>query len=121
MLLSTVPSAGGSGGSTRHSLIRLTATQQTAAEVGAETLRDLFWTLYSKLDAVLQGFRVAHECVQRISEVCALPASSLSLREMCAQRRKFSDSDEAPKTGTLVFSLLEVWKPVQSEVRTVDW
>lgn len=35
----------------------------------AETLRDLFWTLYSKLDAVLQGFRVTSEVASRIAAV----------------------------------------------------
>lgn len=53
----------------RSALLRLNATQATALELSAETLRDLFWTLYSKLDAVLQGFRVGYEVCLRISEV----------------------------------------------------
>jgi exocyst complex component 4 len=35
----------------------------------SETLRDLFWTLYSKLDAVLQGFKVTSEVASRIGSV----------------------------------------------------
>lgn len=38
-------------------------------EANVETLKDVFWTLYSKLDAVLQGFRVAYEVALRIAEV----------------------------------------------------
>jgi exocyst complex component 4 len=41
----------------------------SSAEAREELLRDLFWTLYSKLDAVMQGFRVAFEVSVRISEV----------------------------------------------------
>jgi Exocyst complex component Sec8 C-terminal len=37
-----------------------------------ETLRDIFWTLYSKLNAVLQSFRVTYEVANRIGQVGAL-------------------------------------------------
>lgn len=53
----------------RSSLLRLTASETNALEMNVETLKDLFWTLYSKLDAVLQGFRVAYEVSLRISDV----------------------------------------------------
>lgn len=53
----------------RSSLLRLNASQTSALALSAETLRDLFWTLYSKLDAVLQGFRVGYEVCVRIGEV----------------------------------------------------
>lgn len=53
----------------RSSLLRLTATETTALETNLETLKDLFWTLYSKLDAVLQGFRVTYEVATRVAEV----------------------------------------------------
>lgn len=36
----------------------------------AEVLRDLFWTLYSKLAAVLEGHRVVFEVARWISSVC---------------------------------------------------
>lgn len=35
----------------------------------AETLRDLFWTVFSKLNAVIEGHRVVFEVVNRISSV----------------------------------------------------
>ena len=53
----------------RSSVLRLTATETAAAEQSVETLKDLFWTLYSKLDAVLQGFRISYEVAMRIAEV----------------------------------------------------
>lgn len=56
----------------RSSLLRLTVTETTELEANVETLRDLFWTLFSKLDAVLQGFRVMYEVAGRIAEVSSL-------------------------------------------------
>lgn len=53
----------------RSSLLRLTTSETNELEQSVETLKDLFWTLYSKLDAVLQGFRVAYEVAVRITEV----------------------------------------------------
>ena len=38
-------------------------------ETQMEILRDLLWTLYSKLDAVLQGHRFILNVVERISRV----------------------------------------------------
>ncbi|KAM0750251.1 hypothetical protein T439DRAFT_356891 [Meredithblackwellia eburnea MCA 4105] len=87
----------------RSSLLRLSATETTELEQNVETLRDLFWTLYSKLDAVLQGFRVTYEVAGRIAE-----------------RRDFKDKTMVKtSSGNLLFSLLEVWKPVQQEVRAL--
>jgi len=51
------------------SSLRLTALEASAKETDRETLRDLFWTLYSKLNAVLQGFRVTYEVSNRIGKV----------------------------------------------------
>jgi hypothetical protein len=34
-----------------------------------------------------------------------------------AQRRKFVEGESSNRAGMSVLSLLEVWKPVQSEVR----
>ena len=51
------------------SSLRLAALESSAKESDQETLRDLFWTLYSKLDAVLQGFRVTYEVANRIGRV----------------------------------------------------
>jgi exocyst complex component 4 len=60
------------GGSSRNltfSSLRLASLESSAKEVDQETLRDLFWTLYSKLDAVLQGLRVVYEVANRIGSV----------------------------------------------------
>ncbi|SGY79129.1 BQ5605_C008g05051 [Microbotryum silenes-dioicae] len=87
----------------RTSSLRLTASETTALESNVETLKDFFWTLYSKLDAVLQGFRVAYEVSLRITE-----------------RRDFKDSAIVKSSsGNLLFSLMDIWKPVQQEVRSL--
>lgn len=53
----------------RASLLRLTAKESSQLAISVETLRDLFWTLYSKVFAVLEGFRAAWEVAGRIAEV----------------------------------------------------
>ena len=52
--------------------LRLAALESSAKEADHEVLRDLFWTLYSKLDAVMQSLRVVYEVANRIGAVsCA--------------------------------------------------
>ncbi|TFY68131.1 hypothetical protein EVG20_g3687 [Dentipellis fragilis] len=80
--------------------LRLTALESSTKHVDHEILRDLFWTLYSKLDAVLQGMRVVYEVANRIGS-----------------RRDFKDSSGA-KPGSL-FPLAEIWTPVQAEIRSL--
>lgn len=38
-------------------------------EVKNEVLKDLLWTLYSKLEAVLRGHRFVESCIRRIKKV----------------------------------------------------
>ncbi|KNZ74114.1 putative exocyst complex component sec8 [Termitomyces sp. J132] len=79
----------------------LGSTEESSSKrVEHEILKDLFWTLYSKLDAVAQGLRVIYEVANRIGS-----------------RRAFKDSSGA-KPGSL-FPLAEIWTPVQTEVRTL--
>ncbi len=54
------------------SSLRLNALETSSKESDLETLRDLFWTLFSKLNAVLQGFRVTYEVANRIGRVSRL-------------------------------------------------
>ncbi|KAL5535762.1 SEC8 [Sanghuangporus sanghuang] len=82
------------------SSLRLAALESMERQTDHEILRDLFWTLYSKLDAVTQGLRVVYEVSNRIGS-----------------RRDFKDSSGA-KPGNL-FPLAEIWLPIQSEVRTL--
>ena len=49
--------------------LRLAALESIEKQVDHEVLRDLFWTLYSKLDAVIQGLRVVYEVANRIGSV----------------------------------------------------
>jgi exocyst complex component 4 len=49
--------------------LRLAALELSVKENSREVLRDLFWTLYSKLDAVVQGLRVISEVSNRIGSV----------------------------------------------------
>ncbi|KAL7419839.1 exocyst subunit [Cryptotrichosporon argae] len=55
-------------------------------------LRDLFWTLYSKFVAVMEGHRVVYEVARWIS---------------------------SRRISSLNIPVLEIWKPVQNEVRTL--
>lgn len=45
----------------------------------AVILKDLFWTLYSKLAAVLEGHRVIYEVARWIPSVCPVYASELTV------------------------------------------
>ncbi|KAG6336133.1 hypothetical protein ID866_2943 [Astraeus odoratus] len=85
---------------TRASALRLAALESSAKHTDQEILRDLFWTVYSKLDAVTQGLRVVFEVSNRIGS-----------------RRDFKDSSGA-KPGAL-FPIADVWVLVQAEVRTL--
>lgn len=71
-------------------------------------LRDLIWTLYSKLAAVLEGHRVVYEVSRWISAVRSL----ICCRDLY-QRRDFKHSVDS----TFAIPVLEVWKPIQQEVR----
>jgi exocyst complex component 4 len=51
------------------SSLRLTALELSTKRMDQEILRDFFWTLYSKLDAVAQGLRVVYEVSNRIGSV----------------------------------------------------
>ncbi|KIR32052.1 exocyst complex component 4 [Cryptococcus deuterogattii MMRL2647] len=67
----------------------------------AALLKDLFWTLYSKLAAVLEGHRVMYEVSRWISS-----------------RPDFKDST-TPKGSSINIPVLEMWRPVQQEIRTL--
>lgn len=97
------------------SLLRLAALEATDREVDHEILRDLFWTLYSKLDAVTQSLRVVYEVSNRIGSVSRslVPVSHPSLT-CIVKRRGFKDSSGL-KMGML-FPLNEVWWPIVTEV-----
>ncbi|KDQ63373.1 hypothetical protein JAAARDRAFT_169127 [Jaapia argillacea MUCL 33604] len=84
----------------KASALRLATLESGAKPTDHETLKDLFWTLYSKFDAVTQGLRVIYEVSNRIGS-----------------RRDFKDSS-GTKPGSL-FPLAEIWMPLQTEVRTL--
>lgn len=52
--------------------LRLAALEMSTKRVDQEIMKDLFWTLYSKLDAVAQGLRVIYEVSNRIGSVSFL-------------------------------------------------
>lgn len=85
----------------RSTMLRISAGETSALQRDAETMRDLFWTLFSKLDAVLQGHRVVYE-----------------VAGMIASRAGFKD-EQASRRLAGVGALLDVWKPIQHEVRTL--
>ncbi|KAF8917620.1 Sec8 exocyst complex component-specific domain-containing protein [Mucidula mucida] len=82
------------------SSLRLSALESSAKQVDHEILKDFFWTLYSKMDAVAQGLRVVYEVANRIGS-----------------RRDFKDASGA-KPGSL-FPLTDIWLSVQAEIRTL--
>ncbi|KAI9461755.1 Sec8 exocyst complex component-specific domain-containing protein [Boletus coccyginus] len=88
------------GTSTSTSALRLAALESTSKHHDQEILKDLFWSIYSKLYAVTQGLRVVFEVANRIGS-----------------RRDFKDSSGA-KLGTF-FPIVDVWLPIQAEVRTL--
>ena len=79
------------------------ASSASLVQLNTEILLDFFWTLFSKLDAVLQGFRVLHEVMTRI-----------------AARKDFKDPALTNKSGSLMYSLTDIWKPIQSEVGDIN-
>ncbi|KAA1089339.1 hypothetical protein PGT21_014354 [Puccinia graminis f. sp. tritici] len=81
----------------RFSLFKFNNNELRELESVIHILQDFFWTLYSKFDATLQSFRVLHEVSLRISE-----------------RKSFKE--EGMESNLVLFSLLEVWKPIQSEL-----
>ncbi|KAG1908278.1 Sec8 exocyst complex component-specific domain-containing protein [Suillus fuscotomentosus] len=85
-----VPSMPAKGVLLRTFSLRLAALESSTKQVDQETLKDFFWTVYSKLDAV----------ANRIGS-----------------RKDFKDSSGA-KPGAL-FPLADVWLPVQAEVRAL--
>ena len=73
-VLSTVGK--GRGALLSPSSLRLAALEASAKQIDHEILKDFFWTLYSKLDAVAQGLGVVSEVANRIGSVC------ITLRQM---------------------------------------
>ena len=71
-LTSSMPTTGIKAPLLKSSTLRLSALESLAKRVDHEILRDLFWTLYSKLDAVAQGLRVVTEVSNRIGSVSSL-------------------------------------------------
>lgn len=91
-------------------LLKLSATESSQVESEGEVMRDLFWTLFSKLDAVLQGHRVVHEVASRISQRSGFKETGQGTTSIAEKLR-----------GRLVGGekLLGVWRPIQTEVRTL--
>lgn len=68
------------------SSLRLTALEMSTKRVDQEIMKDLFWTLYSKLDAVTQGLRVMYEVSNRIGSVNILVVTlSCLLKRPCRE------------------------------------
>ncbi|KAF5374943.1 hypothetical protein D9758_000454 [Tetrapyrgos nigripes] len=82
------------------SALRLAALESSAQQLDHEVLKDFFWTLFSKMDAVTQSLRVVYEVANRIGS-----------------RRDFKDSS-GTKPGSL-FPLRDIWISVQAEIKTL--
>lgn len=73
-----VASNRGKDGFLPASALRSVALESSSKQIDHEILRDLFWTLYSKLYAVVQSLRVISEVATRIGSVRLLPIYSAS-------------------------------------------
>lgn len=72
-LISVAPSMSlpvGSNALTGANSLRLAALEASSKPVDQEVMKDLFWTLYSKLVALSEGLRVVSEVANRIGSVC---------------------------------------------------
>lgn len=98
----------------KASRLRLGALESSGKKIDHEIVKDLFWTLYSKLDAFAQGLRVIYEVANRVGSVSPHVQGLVSDGPSYDQRRDFKDSSGA-KPGSL-FPLAEAWFPVQMEV-----
>lgn len=63
------PAHQGSNAFLSASSLRIAALEESTKQIDHEILKDFFWTLYSKLDAVTQGLRVVSEVANRIGSV----------------------------------------------------
>ncbi|CAO1627775.1 unnamed protein product [Parajaminaea phylloscopi] len=95
-------------------LLRISSAESSQVESDGEVMRDLFWTLFSKLDAVLQGHRVVHEVASMITRRPGFKENSTVISGSAA-----SIADKL--RGRLVGGerLLDVWRPIQMEVRSL--
>lgn len=96
------------------SALRLAALEASTKQIDHEILKDFFWTLYSKLDAVAQGLGVVSELANRIGSVLPLLRKFSAYLTTEFQRRDFKDSSGA-KPGQL-FPLSEIAIPLHAEV-----
>jgi len=108
----------GRGALLSPSSLRLAALEASTSQIDHEILKDFFWTLYSKLDAVAQGLGVVSEVANRIGSVCTSVCEVLVYFTIRVQRRDFKDSSGA-KPGQL-FPLGEIVVPLHAEVRDFE-
>ena len=78
--------------------------ERSALQRDMETMRDFFWTLFSKLDAVLQGHRVVQEVASAIYQRADVQAGAAADRA-------------SAELG--VAALVRVWQAVEYEVRAL--
>lgn len=97
------------------STLRLSALESSSKRGDHEILRDLFWTLYSKLDAVAQGLRVVSEVANRIGSV-RLPLLDLLFSSFTVNQKRRDYRDSSGTKPTVLFPLSEIWSPVEVEV-----
>ncbi|KAI8994873.1 Sec8 exocyst complex component-specific domain-containing protein [Pilobolus umbonatus] len=75
------------------------------SEAKNEILKDLLWTLFSKLESVLRGHRFVEACARRIKK-----------RLLAAQ---LLNPEDGPTVNFSVYHFHEIWRPVQTEVRSL--
>ncbi|KTW28876.1 hypothetical protein T552_01505 [Pneumocystis carinii B80] len=66
----------------------------------SEILKDFFWTLYSKLIAVLNRYNIMYIYISDLSSIQ-------------------SEENEGITSGLVSFNFLNIWKPIESEIQTL--
>lgn len=106
----------GRGALLSSSSLRLAALEPSTKQIDHEILKDFFWTLYSKFDAVAQGLGITSEVANRIGSVRETLYQTSACLTVWTQRRDFKDSSGA-KPGQL-FPLSEIVVPLHAEVQS---
>jgi len=85
----------------RHQRLRMDSLERNGSEAQSHTLLDLFWTVYSKFRAVLEGQRIVSEVVGRI----AMASLRLPLLSMASEAYLSRYSRRARTVRAVKFSV----------------
>lgn len=103
----------------RHQRLRMDSLERGGSEPQSFTLLDLFWTVYSKFRAVLEGQRVVSEVVSRIAMVSLLRYSCVKLALTRSSNLPQTSSYSSKRQAFTAIPTEDFVKPMQKEVRAL--